>query len=164
MTVSIHKDSHVDHGIDAKVRDYVLKQFRDRTEFFVEVFEYPESYPVYPSLSNWHVTHHGVPLYDVDLPSVPCALHMDVPEDEVHYARREEREWKSRMCKRPVRMVREVTIIAGPHPDDADAGMILFTMYGGPNAPREPGDPSLDGQALEIAKVFWSCAALSDQV
>ncbi len=162
MTVSIHADSHVDHGINGQVRDYVLKQFRDRTEFFIETFVYPENYPVYPSLNNWNAVHDGTPIYMVDLPPVPCALHMDVPEDEAFYARRGEREWESRMCKRPTRKVREVTIIAGPHPDDADAGMVLFTMYGGPEAPREPGDPSLKGKALKAAKVFWSSAALSE--
>lgn len=160
--IHVHKDSHVDHGIDRRVRDYVRLQFRGRTEFFVETFEYPENHPVYPSLSDWRAIHDGTPSYYVDLPPVPCALHMDVPESEVHYARRGDRQWDSRLCRREPRMVREVTIVAGPHPEDPDAGMVIFTMYGGPAAPREPGDPSLEGEALEEAKSFWAKAALSE--
>lgn len=159
--IHIHRDSHVDHGIPACVRDYVLRLFKGRAEFFVETVEYPQEHPVWHSLSNWMADHNS-PAYYQKLPPVPCALHMDVPEGEVHYARRGDREWESRLCKRPPRMVRQVTIVAGPHPADRDAGMVVFTMYGGPEAPREPGDPSLEGEALEEAKRFWAAAALSE--
>jgi hypothetical protein len=156
MPIKIHKDSHVDHDIDPPVMHFVLRQFEYRTEFFIETVEYPASYETLCSLSGYPKTHI------VSLAPVPCALHLDVPEDEVHYARRGDRAWESRLCEREPRFVRQVTIVAGPHPDDPDAGMVLFTMYGGPAAPREPGDPSLEGEALAEAKRFWTKAALSE--
>lgn len=148
MPVSIHPDSHTDHDIPEIVVGYVLVQFDDRAEFFVETIEYPESAE---SVNG-----------PVDLPAIPCGLHLDVPESEVHYARRGDREYDSRLCNRPPRMVREVTIVAGPHPKDPDAGMVLFTMYGGPQAPREPDDPSWEmGERPDSAVTFWTRAALS---
>jgi hypothetical protein len=43
--------------------------------------------------------------------------------------------------------------------------MILYTAFGGPAAPREPGDPSLDGNEAGLAesKAFWAEHALSSQ-
>ena len=157
--ISIHKDSHIDHSIPRSVIDHVRMHFKNRTEFFVETLEYPEEETLCTSLDNWR--NPGQP-YQSRLPPVACALHMDVPEAEVFYERRGERGWDSRLCNREVRMVREVTIVAGPHPDDKEAGMILFTIYGGPAAPREPGDTSLEAEALEESKAFWKTAALSD--
>jgi len=147
MPVSIHPDSHIDHEIPSIVQGYVLVQFDDRDSFFTETIEYPESAE----------SVHG----PVDLPAVPCGLHWDVPESEVHYAKRGERPNESRMCNRPPRMVREVTIVAGPHPEDPEAGMVLFTMYGGPAAPQEPGDPRLAPEERAKSEAFWSRAALS---
>jgi len=158
--ISIHKDSHLDHGIPQCVVDHVRKHFKDRTEFFVETIEYPEEETLCTSLNNWQ--NPGQP-YQSRLPPIPCGLHFDVPESEVYYDKRGEREWESRLTCKPLRMVREVTIVAGPHPDQPEAGMILFTMYGGPAAPREPGDPSLEGEALEEAKKFWKTAALAQR-
>ena len=155
-----HEDSHVDHGIPHGVMNYVLDQFKDRTEFFIETFEYPESYTACTSLSDWN--NPGME-YEQEMPPVRCDLHLDVPEGEVFYEKRGDRGWESRLCNREPRMTREITIIAGPHPEDKEAGMILFTMYGGPAAPREPGDPSLEGEALEESKKFWSRAALSNR-
>lgn len=142
MAIKIHADSHLDHTVPDSVIDYACQKFSDREEFFVSTIEYPDS-----------------------LPEIPCRLHLDVPESEVHYAKRGERSWDSRMCKRPPRMVREVTVVAGPHPEDKKAGMVLFSIYGGPNAPREPGDPSLETPSpeLEASKAFWKSAALSNE-
>lgn len=147
MPISIHPDSHTDHSIPELVLGYVLTLFDDRDSFFVETVTYPESAE---SVNG-----------PVDLPPVPCGIHYDVPESEVHYAKRGDRAYDSRLCNRPPRMVREVTIVAGPHPEDADAGMVLFTMYGGPAAPQEPGDPNLAPEKRADAEAFWSTSALS---
>lgn len=95
------------------------------------------------------------------LPEVPCDLHVDVPEAEVHYARRGERPWPSRLCHRPPRLVHAVTVVAGFNPDDPEAGIVLYTMYGGEPAPKEPGDPSLREHERAAALGFWRQAALS---
>jgi len=164
MAISIHKDSHMDHGIPREVVHYVLGTLRDRNEFFVETITLPESIEIRHSLSYWH--NPGGWAGDMEVKDVPCGLHLNVPESEVHYAERGDRKYTSRLCKRPPRMVREVTVVAGPHPEDPAAGMILFTMYGGPQAPREPGALTLEGEplegdALEESKAFWKTAALS---
>ena len=147
MPISIHTDSHTDHSIPEIVQGYVLVQFDDRESFFVETVTYPESAE---SVSG-----------PVDLPAVPCDLHLNVPDNECRHAPRGDREYASRLCRRAPRMVREVTIVAGPHPEDPDAGMIVFTMYGGPAAPQEPGDPRLPEDRRAESVAFWSRAALS---
>jgi len=160
--IKVHKESHTDHSIPAEVRSYVLEKFARRKSFFVETIEYPDRATLFTgkSLNDWSSTPHS---YESKLPPVPCALHLNVPEDEVYYAKRGDREYESRMCKRPPRMVREVTIIAGPHPDDPDAGMILYTMYGGLAAPKEPNDPRLTDEEREESIAFWSKAALGSE-
>jgi hypothetical protein len=56
------------------------------------------------------------------------------------------------MIARPCRPSRLVTIVCGPH----DGALVLFTAYGGPEAPREPADdPS------EKSRDFWSVHALA---
>ena len=162
MTIKIHQDSHTDHGITEPLRNYVLDQFHGRDSFFVETVTYRENYERHVGPYLIERGAHESETYTVDLPAVSCALHLNVPEAETHYAKRGDRAWESRMCKRQPRMVREVTVVAGPHPDDPAAGMVLFTMYGGPEAPREPGDPSLEGVALEVSTAFWTHAALSE--
>lgn len=64
------------------------------------------------------------------------------------------------ICDRPSRQTRLLTVIAGPHEGD---GCVLYTAHGGPAAPREPWDPSLndDAAALEESRAFWSVHALS---
>lgn len=162
MSIKIHKDSHVDHGIPREVIHFVLGTFRDRSEFFIETVALPDSIELRHGLDHWPAP--GGWCGDMKVKSIPCGLHLDVPESEVYYAERGDRKYTSRLCRRPPRMVREVTVVAGPHPEDPSAGMILFTMYGGPQAPREPGDPSIEGKAIEESKAFWKAAAISQPV
>ena len=115
-----HADSHLDHHLtDAQIA-HVLARFADRDGFFIETFELP-----------------------AELGTVPCGLHgpimgdPPVPDSEVRYERRGAREHKSRLVDRPARPVRTVTVIAGPH---AGHGCVIFTAFGGPLAPQEPGD------------------------
>lgn len=163
--IKIHKDSHVDHGIPRGVVYKVLAAFSDRTEFFIETVALPETIEILHSLDYWQ--NPGGVSHEEKVKPVPCGLHLDVPESEVYYAERGDRKYTSRLCRRPPGMVREVTVVAGPHPEDPSAGMILFTMYGGPQAPREPGSFTLEGEvlegeALEESKAFWKSAALSE--
>lgn len=126
-------ESHRDHGLPEAVMAYVASRVAGvEAPFYMETFELPE--------------HLG---------EVPCGLHLDVPEAEVHYARRGSRPYESRLCGRAPRMVREVTVIGGGAP------CVLWTAFGGPAAPREPGDPSLPPGEAAASAAFWSRAALS---
>ena len=131
--LTLHKESHLDHGLTAEQIAYLLDLFKTRDAFFIETVTLP--------------SHLG---------TVPCGLHLDVPESEVVYMKRPPREHDSRMCNRPKRDVREVTVVAGPHDGEA---CIVYTIYGGPQAPQEPGDPQC--KDINASKVFWLKAALS---
>lgn len=139
--MKIHGDSHLDHGLKAEHADYLAFQFRDRTAFFIETVELPQ----------W-------------LPAVQCALHgpkagdAPVPEVECHYQVRGGRKGNSRLCGRPVRQTRTVTVIAGPY---EGIPCVLYTAYGGPLAPREPWDETLTEEQREEARAFWAEHALS---
>lgn len=132
--MKVHAESHLDHDITPAQLEHLCAHFKDRSAFFIETVELPES-----------------------LGTVPCALHLDVPEIEVHYAKRGERAWESRLCSRVPRLVREVTVIAGPI--DGETDIVIYTIYGGPHAPQEPGDPGC--RDVDASKVFWAHAALS---
>lgn len=132
--MKLHKESHLDHNLSQAQVDHLVARFADRSAFFVETVTLPE-----------------------ELGTVPCALHFDVPESEVRYEKRGGRTWESRLCARAPRQVREVTVVAGPHDGEA---CIVFTMYGGPAAPQEPGDPGCRRNG-DASLLFWSTAALS---
>lgn len=131
--------SHLDHHLTPAHLAFIREKFGDRTAFFLETIELP-----------------------ADLPSLPCNLHgpatggAAVPEGEVHYAVRGDRKGPSRLCRRPPVTVRTMTVIGGVH----EGACILFTAYGGPCAPREPWDETLDEAGREKAKAFWAEHAL----
>lgn len=126
--MKIIPDSHLDHGLTPEHVAWLLEKFADRMAFFLKTVELPP-----------------------ELPPVRCALHgplvgeSPVPDGDAVMRVRGERPGPSRTCARPFGSSRLVTVIAGPHDGE------LFTAYGGPVAPREPWDPSLDdaGRAEE---------------
>lgn len=128
--------SHLDHDLTPAHVAWLTSHFADRTGFFLETVELP-----------------------AELPPLTCALHgplvgdAPVPESEVSYRRRGDRPGASRLCARPPRPTRLLTVIAGPEGEDP---------FGGPAAPREPFDLSLGGgEVLEASRAFWSEHALS---
>lgn len=136
--------SHLDHGLTAAHVAWLERRFVSRTGFFLETVELP-----------------------AELPPLTCALHgplvgdPPVPEDEVSYRRRGDRPGASRLCARPSRPTRLLTVIAGPEGEDP---CVLYTAFGGPAAPREPFDPGLaDGELREASRAFWAEHALSDE-
>lgn len=161
--MKLHKDSHVDHGLTAKQLAHVLLTFESREAFFKETITLPD-----------------------DLGTVPCALFGPIMGDKaipsflVEMKPRGERKYPSRVITRfdPVgtdwiklgtkivnarRTVNTLTVIGGPH-DDHERGQlacILYTAFGGPITPREPGDPTLsDPTEIEESIAFWSEHAL----
>lgn len=124
-----HPDSHLDHDLSEPQINYLLAHFADRDTFFIETITLP-----------------------TDLGTVPCALYgpvmgdLPVSEPEVTYAKRGTREWPSRLIDRPARPQRAVTVIAGPHDGHP---CVLYTAFGGPAAPQEPGDVRRQLEAVE---------------
>jgi hypothetical protein len=140
--MQISADSHLDHGLtDAQVA-HISERFAERDGFFIETFELPET-----------------------LGTVPCGLHGPlmgddpVDDSEVTLEVRGERPCESRLCDREPRLVSTVTVIAGPHGDEP---CVLYTAFGGPLAPREPGDPTIPtDEEREASVAFWATHALS---
>ena len=135
-----HSDSHVDHGLTEAQLRYLLDRFADREAFFIETITLPR-----------------------ELGTVPCGLYgplmgdPPIHEDEVHYAARGERAWTSRLMKElPARDQHEVTVIGGPHDGHA---CVLYTAFGGPAAPQEPGDPACKDPTASAT--FWREHALA---
>lgn len=131
----LHAESHLDHGLTDGQRHHLLERFRDREGFFIETFELPP-----------------------ELGEVPCALYgpimgdPPVPDSDVAIVRRGDRKWLSRTLVPSVakalgapRMVRTVTVIAGPHDGQP---CVLYTAFGGPLSPKEVGELELEWQKL----------------
>jgi hypothetical protein len=143
MPLVITSDSHTDHGLSPAIRDYIVARFADRDGFFIETFELPE-----------------------ELGTVPCALigpatgWSPVHEANVRYVVRGGRKCASRVLDADqLTPSRLVTVIAGPH---GDAACVLYTAFGGPKAPREPGDPAIASwDELDASRAFWSEHALA---
>lgn len=141
--LTITKDSHLDHGLSLEHVQWLLERFGDRDAFFIETVELPEG------LTGLSCGLHG-PLMGDD----------PIEEDEVAYECRGDRSEPSRTCPRPARTSSQVTVIAGPH---GDLSCLLYTVYGGPCAPREPADPSLSPEDREDSIAFWREHALSSE-
>lgn len=140
MATNIIKIHHADHGIPPEVIQALVTQLNPEG-FFLKTLPLPEGTP--DVLCG---------IYGPNMGDAP------VPEAEVTYKQRTPDRPMSRMVARPQRPVRIVTLIGTTTPE----GVLVFTCYGGPQAEREPGDPSLqnDPAALEAAKRFWSQHAL----
>ena len=140
--------SHLDHGLTPAHLEWLLALFHDRRSFFLETIPIPP-----------------------ELPPVTCALYGPVTGDEpvgegeVRYVVRGTRSCASRILlaeTMPSRETRLLTVIAGP---SSDAPCILYTAYGGPAAPREPGDLTLSSwEAIEESRAFWAVHALTTSV
>jgi hypothetical protein len=134
-----HAESHVDHGLTSAQLEWLLDRFADRDSFFIETVELPDELGTAPC-----------GLYGPDMGDEP------VPESEVRYANRGEREWPSRLVDRPDRPTRMVTVIGGPHDGHA---CILYTAYAGPCAPQEPRDPGC--KDVPASEQYWAEHALA---
>jgi hypothetical protein len=139
--MKIIPQSHVDHHLTPAHIAFILERYADCAAFFIETIEMPD-----------------------DLPGLPCTLHGPimgddpVPDEECEMLVRGERAGPSRICAREPRLVHTLTVIGGP---DGDEPCVLYTAYGGAQAPREPWDPSLTPEAREEAIHFWAEHALS---
>jgi len=85
----------------------------------------------------------------------PAAGDAPVPESVVSYRPRGDRPWSDRVVDWPARQVGYVQTIGKREGDDFE----LWTIFGGPNAPRNPGDPA--NEDPEGSRKWWSQHALS---
>lgn len=143
MAIQILPGSHVDHGLSEDQLAWALGRVRELAS---------------PS---------GVTVSTVCLPAelgtVPCGLYGpamgDEPVRDGHYQRRGDRPGESHVVVAPSRPTQRVTVIVGPH--EGVDGLVLYTAFGGPAAPREPWDPSLDDAGRAASEAYWRDHALA---
>jgi hypothetical protein len=134
--------SHLDHALTSDHLAFIVDRFGERSAFFLETTTIPDG-----------------------LPPLACGLHgptmgdEPVLDTEVVLKVRGDRAGTSRLCQRPTRLVRTMTVIGGP---DGDEPCVLYTAFGGHAAPREPWDPSLDDAGRAASEAFWAQHALTD--
>jgi len=146
MALVISKDSHIDHALWTSHLRFIFEKLGDASSFGIHTLELPEG-----------------------LASLPCQIHgpivgeAAVPESEVRYEVRGNRAGASRIVNRDEVMVRTMTVIVGPDDKPVEGQVVLYTAYGGPQAPREPWDPAIQDnpEALAASKAFWSEHALN---
>lgn len=139
----LHKDSHLDHNISKEQLDWVLEQTKDEQGFFVKTLSLPrELGEVYSNLYG--------PIMGDD----------PIKETEVIYKIRGNRPYHSRILPNgrpgPTQLI---TIVSGPHDGQP---MVLYTIYGGAVAPKEPGDTFSSDKEREESVKFWAEHALCD--
>lgn len=139
--MQITSDSHVDHDLSPDHLDWLLQRFQDRDGFFIETVELPA-----------HLSPVACGLHGPEMGDAP------VPDAEVRMVVRGNRKGPSRLCSRPPRMTRQLTVIAGPHDG---LPCVMYTAFGGPVAPKEPWDPSLDDAGRAASEAFWAQHCLS---
>lgn len=136
--------SHLDHGLTPEHLAWLIERFVGRDAFFVETVELP-----------------------LHLPALTCGVYgpnmgdQPVVEADVRYVVRGDRKWASRVLRHAAapRPTRKLTVVAGPY---GEVPCILYTSYGGPEAPREPGDTSIASLAeIHESRAFWKVHALS---
>ena len=145
--MKITPESHLDHGLNQEHITWLLERFADRSSFFLQTITLPDF-----------------------LPEVECALYgplcgdEPVPENTVMYKIRGERKYASRVLALSgvstsgMRKTRTLTVIAGPSGNEP---CVLYTSYGGPAAPREPGDPGIGvWESILESRAFWATHAL----
>lgn len=169
-----HRDSHVDHSLsEAQIR-HLLERFADRSTFFIETITLPAGLGTVPcglygplmgdsAIGEAEVTYaaRGTRSWTSRLIDLPARQQHEVtvvagPHEE-----------ECSIC-------RGSGHVPGPGPgfgfslpcpDDRCKGgkiqhaCVLYTAYGGPPAPQEPGDPGCKDP--ETSAAFWRQHALA---
>lgn len=142
MTLHLASVSHLDHALSTEHIAFMLALFSDRHGFFLETVTLPSE------LSSLESALYG-----------PLEGDAPVSEANVSYTVRAGRKCASRVVALPPRPTRLLTVIAGPC---IGRPCVLYTAYGGPLAPREPGDLTLaDWESVQAARSFWAEHALA---
>lgn len=142
------KESHVDHGLTAAQLAHVLLMFEKRDAFFIETIKLPFDLGYAPC------SLFGPVMGDPPIPSV--ITEMRVRKGRKHASRIiTKREPIGtdyfKLAERYINSKREsqfLTVIAGPHGEDP---CVLYTVFGGPLAPKEVGEANADLEAALAA-------------
>jgi hypothetical protein len=161
--LTITSESHLDHDLTLGHLRLILERFGARDQFFAESIPLPETLPPLPCalrgpavgldpVPNAHVTLHPRPgrSYPSRLLRRP-ALDLTQIGAPLHYGEEALSELWTPL------LVRTLTVIAGP---GLGLPCVLYTAFGGPMAPREPGDPSLPEAERAASEAFWAEHAL----
>ena len=142
----IHPISHLDHGLSPEHLAWLQEVFADREGFFEATVDVP------PHLSS-------------ELMSAlwgPSSGDAPIREPDVEYVVRPGRRCVSRVLVNPLatlRPTRRLSVVAGPFESEP---CVLYTAYGGPAAPREPGDPTISSwHGILESRTFWAEHALA---
>jgi hypothetical protein len=173
-----HRDSHLDHALTEEQVDHVMKRFADRGGFFVETFTLPAELGTVPcglygptmgdsAIREDEVTYarRGNRTWDSRLVDLPARQQHEVtviagPHEET-----------CTTCNGKL-----IHLGFAPAKDPFTNGgvvgcdhcnstgklrydCILYTAFGGPPAPQEPGDPGCKDLATSAA--FWRDHALA---
>jgi hypothetical protein len=147
----IHPDSHLDHDLSVDHVAWLLQVCRhgvpaasNSPGILISTFRMPGSLPLLPC-----------GLYG------PCMDDDPIADDDprgVFMKHRFPRPYPSRVIAAPCRPSEHLTVVAGEHDGHA---CVLFTAYGGPAVPREPGDETIASDLeRETSEAFWAEHAL----
>ena len=176
--LTVVSESHLDHGFTAQQKQYLLELFGDRTAFFLEQVVLPEELGTVPCALHGPATGRP-PVPDsltyrakrgnrswesrmTDLPPVQSRMVVVIggPHEE-----------KCNICDEygmfysigaAMRFGGGDGMVRCPKCNGQKVikyACVLYTMYGGPVAPQEPGDPNCKN--LGDSEAFWSQHALS---
>lgn len=160
---TIHTDSHIDHSVPTRVIEWAQQELARMETSKRDVRDGPlQSISVKDGVTKVTLT---LPHWADDLSCElvgPATGTAEVPEAAVTYRIRGERKCASRMVYARPTPTRQLTVIAGPHDGQP---CVLFTIFGGPGAPRESGDPAIQTwEELQESRAFWSRHALAISV
>lgn len=148
-TLLIHAASHLDHINHLPPQDMGLVL----AQAFLAWEDQQDLSPTGP----WSIQFE-VP-FELNCDLVGPKLGQDpIPESEVSYKIRNGRKCASRCVSRQPSKTKKVTMIVGPHDDHP---FVVYTIFAGPSAPREPGDPSIESwKEIQESRDFWADHAL----
>jgi hypothetical protein len=178
--MKIMKDSHLDHGLTAAQVEYIKTRFADKHEFCIETFELPEGLGLVPC------GLHGPVMGDASVSEdeVYYKARGDRPYSSRLIDRAPRLQRKITVIMGPHEEECECGGKGGMY-IPLDGGFsrtgnpgsgcmyclngsgkikhacILYTAFGGPLTPKEPGDAALSGEERQESFKFWSQHALS---
>lgn len=149
--------SHTDHGITDAQMAYVIRLLNaEESDSLVKRVGSPGG--------SFFICEVTLP---ENLGIVRCALRgpatgeAPVADSDAFMGKRGNRPNLSRLTHLLATTSRIVTVIGGESKEVPGQGCIVFTAYGGPLAPQEPGDPYLKEEDRAASVSFWSLHALS---